>query len=254
MLVFFFHRLVLQRHFSFIPNRWGALIIRNQIDYRAYSSMRRVTLEFNYEGAWKQIFGHNYNKVEVLEALRSFKCDLEGLAIICRIRLKDKARDVKDLVDSGLLTNIELLYREKDGSFVVFIEGKPCVPKLQGSDQRPRLLMARQPDFLDVNRMKVELIGKEEEIKKFLQYANRYCNTYKILGLTSVDTKAESPLSRLTLKQKQVLLTAFALGYYDVPRRISSEELSLHLDADKSTIVEHLRKAERRLIAGIIAG
>jgi hypothetical protein len=52
--------------------------------------MRRVTMEFNYESAWKQIFGLNANRVEVLEALRCFKCDTEGLAIICRIKLKDK--------------------------------------------------------------------------------------------------------------------------------------------------------------------
>jgi predicted DNA binding protein len=51
-----------------------------------------------------------------------------------------------------------------------------------------------------------------------------------------------------------MLLTAFALGYYDVPRRISSDDLSRHLDVDKSTIVEHLRKAERKIIASIVAG
>jgi predicted DNA binding protein len=44
------------------------------------------------------------------------------------------------------------------------------------------------------------------------------------------------------------------LGYYDVPRRISSDDLSRHLDVDKSTIVEHLRKAERKIIASIVAG
>jgi predicted DNA binding protein len=51
-----------------------------------------------------------------------------------------------------------------------------------------------------------------------------------------------------------MLLTAYALGYYDVPRRISSDDLSRHLDVDKSTIVEHLRKAERKIIASIVAG
>jgi DNA-binding CsgD family transcriptional regulator len=216
--------------------------------------MRRVTLEFNYEGAWKQIFGSNSEKVEVLEALRCFKCDTQGLAIICRIRLKDKSSDVNDLVGSGLVTNMEVLYKEKDRSLVVFIEGETVVPQLPANIQLPRLLMTRPPDFLDVNRMKVELIGKEVEIKKFLQYANKRSNTYKILGLTSVDTKAESLLSKLTLKQRQALLTAYALGYYDIPRRISSEELARHLNADKSTVVEHLRKAERKLIDRIIAG
>jgi HTH DNA binding domain len=216
--------------------------------------MRRVTLEFNYQDAWKQIFGSNADKVKVLEALRCFKCDLEGLAIICKIKLKDKNMNIKDLVGKGLLTNIEILYREKDGSVVVFIEGRSCVPQPPKGTRLPKLLMSRPPDFLDVDRMKVEVIGKEVDMKKLLEYANRWSNTYKILGLTSVDTKAESPLSKLTVKQKQALLTAFALGYYDVPRRISSEDLSRHLNADKSTIVEHLRKAERKLIDGIIAG
>jgi hypothetical protein len=216
--------------------------------------MRRVTLEFNYQESWKQIFGSNTDNVEVVEALRCFKCDLEGLAIICRIRLKDKSIDVKDLVGKGLITNIEILYREKDGSVVVFIEGRSCVPQPPKDARMPKLLMARPPDFLDVDRMKVEVVGKETDIKKLLQHANKWSNTYKILGLTSVDAKAESPLSKLTAKQKQVLLAAFALGYYDVPRRVSSEDLSRHLKADKSTIVEHLRKAERRLIDRIIAG
>jgi len=214
--------------------------------------MRRVTLEFNYQDAWKQIFGSNADKVEILEGLRCFKCDLESIALICRIKLKDKRMNVKDLIGKGLLTNIEVLYKEKDGSEVVFIEGKLHIPQLPKYARLPKLLVARPPDFLDVDRMKVEVLGKETDVKKILQNASRWSNTYKILGLTSIDKKEEPLLSKLSMKQRQALLTAFALGYYDVPRKISSEELSRHLDADKSTIVEHLRKAEKKLIDGII--
>ena len=216
--------------------------------------MRRVTMEFNYQRAWKQIFGSNTEKVEVLDALRCFKCDLEGLAVICRIKLKDKSMNVKDLIGKGLLTNIELLYKEKDGSEVVFIEGRLRIPQLPKDARLPKLLVARPPDFLDIDRMKVEVAGKETDIKKILQNASRWSNTYKILGLTPIDKEEEPLISKLSMKQRQALLTAFALGYYDVPRRISSEELSRHLNADKSTIVEHLRKAEKKLLDGIIAG
>ena len=217
--------------------------------------MRRVTMEFNYEAAWKQIFGLNANRVEVIGALRCFKCDTQGLAIICRIKLKDDNMNIQDLLrGKGLLTNIELLYKEKDDSLVVFIEGGSCVPKPPKDIKPPKMLMARPPDFLDVDRMKVEMIGKENEIKKLLHYTNKWGdNSFKILGLTSIDTKGASLLSKLTPRQRQMLLTAYALGYYDVPRRISSDELSRHLKVDKSTIVEHLRKAERRLIGSIIA-
>ena len=91
--------------------------------------MRRITMEFNYQRAWKQIFGSNADKVEVLEAMRCFKCDTQGLALICRIRLKDNGMTVTDLLHKGLITNIETLYTENDGSVVVFIEGKSCVPQ-----------------------------------------------------------------------------------------------------------------------------
>ena len=218
--------------------------------------MRRITMEFDYQKAWKWIFGSNSEKVEVLEALRCFKCDTQGLAIICRIRLKDRKITIQDLLmGKGLLTNIELLYKEKDGSLVVFIEGRSCVPKPPKDIKQPKMLMTRPPDFLDVDRMKVEMIGKEDEIKKLVHYANKWGdNSFKILGLTSIDAKGESLLSKLTSRQKQILLTGYALGYYDVPRRISSDDLSRHLNVDKSTVVEHLRKAERKLIGSIIAG
>jgi hypothetical protein len=213
-------------------------------------------MEFNYQRAWKQIFGSNTEKVEVLDALRCFKCDAEGLVIICRIRLKDRNMNIQDLLmgKKGLLTNIELLYKEKDGSEVVFIEGRLRIPQLPKDARLPKLLVARPPDFLDIDRMKVEVAGKETDIKKILQNASRWSNTYKILGLTPIDKEEEPLISKLSMKQRQALLTAFALGYYDVPRRISSEELSRHLNADKSTIVEHLRKAEKKLLDGIIAG
>ena len=87
----------------------------------------------------------------------------------------------------GLLTNIELLYKEKDGSLVVFIEGRSCVPKPPKDIKQPNMLMARLSDFLDVDRMKVELIGKEDEIKKLLHYASKWGNnSFKILGLQSM--------------------------------------------------------------------
>lgn len=217
--------------------------------------MRRITMEFDYQKAWKWIFGSNSEKVEVLEALRCFKCDTQGLAIICRIRLKDRKITIQDLLmGKGLLTNIELLYKEKDGSLVVFMEGRSCVPQPPKDIKPPKMLMTRPPDFLDVDRMKVEMIGKEDEIKKLVHYANKGGdNSFKILGLTSIDTKGESLLSKLTSRQRQILLTGYALGYYDVPRKISSDDLSRHLNADKSTVVEHLRKAERKLIGSIIA-
>jgi predicted DNA binding protein len=103
--------------------------------------------------------------------------------------------------------------------------------------------------------MKIEVVGKEREIQKFLRYSATLHNLpSKLLGLTSLQPRPESYLSKLTLKQRQAIITAYGLGYYDAPRRVSSEEVSRHLDVDKSTFVEHLRKAERKLVAEVMAG
>lgn len=62
----------------------------------------------------------------------------------------------------------------------------------------------------------------------------------------------DSPLSRLTEKQRKVLVTAYRLGYYDEPRRISSLELAKRLRVNSSTLINHRRRAERHLLAELI--
>jgi len=54
----------------------------------------------------------------------------------------------------------------------------------------------------------------------------------------------------LTSKQERVLKSALELGYYDYPKRISTEELSKVVGLAPSTISEILRRAEKRIISG----
>jgi hypothetical protein len=215
--------------------------------------MRRATLEFNYEDAWKKIFGIYANKIDLLEALKCFKCDTQGLALICRIRLKDNKMTIRELQGKGLLTRVEVLYKEKDGSFVVFIEGKSCVPPPPKNIKPFHIMMSKPPEFLGIDKMKAEVIGKEKEMQKFLNYTSTVNGRpFKLTGLSALEPRQESHLASLTSKQRQALITAYSLGYYDVPRKVSSEEVSRHLNMDKSTFVEHLRKAERKIVAEVI--
>jgi predicted DNA binding protein len=76
---------------------------------------------------------------------------------------------------------------------------------------------------------------------------------YKILSLTNANFSPDSPLSKLTDKQRTILLSAYNLEYYDIPRRFDSEQLAKKLNLGRSTVAEHLRKAEQRLIAAAIS-
>lgn len=57
----------------------------------------------------------------------------------------------------------------------------------------------------------------------------------------------------LTDRQREVVETAVDLGYYDIPRTASQEEIAVELDCAPSTIAEHLRKAESRVLRAQLA-
>lgn len=59
-------------------------------------------------------------------------------------------------------------------------------------------------------------------------------------------------LSKLSNDQKKILNHAKKLGYYDYPRRITSEELSEKIGVNKDITLESLRKAEKRIITKIL--
>jgi predicted DNA binding protein len=75
---------------------------------------------------------------------------------------------------------------------------------------------------------------------------------YKILLLSDLNFSPISPLNQLTEKQRDVLITAYRMGFYDVPRRASSQDIAKKLGLVDATVVEHLRKAELRLVRQII--
>lgn len=52
----------------------------------------------------------------------------------------------------------------------------------------------------------------------------------------------------LTERQRQILSAAFEHDYFDIPRGVTADELASEFDLDKSTVLEHLRRAERNLL------
>jgi hypothetical protein len=52
----------------------------------------------------------------------------------------------------------------------------------------------------------------------------------------------------LTERQRDVLTTAFERDYFAVPRGVTADDLAAEFELDKSTVLEHLRRAERNLL------
>ena len=61
-------------------------------------------------------------------------------------------------------------------------------------------------------------------------------------------TPREQRLDTLTTTQREVYEHAREAGYYEWPRGASTRELADDLDVSKTTLLEHLRKAESKLL------
>lgn len=62
-----------------------------------------------------------------------------------------------------------------------------------------------------------------------------------------------TPLDAITDRQRDVLVTAFEMGYFEVPREASAADVAAEFDLDQSTVTEHLRRAERNLLSELLA-
>ena len=72
-----------------------------------------------------------------------------------------------------------------------------------------------------------------------------------VAAITSSDaqhTERENRLDSLTAAQRDVFEHARESGYYEWPRETSTRDLAADLDVSKTTLLEHLRKAEAKLL------
>ncbi|MFB6139332.1 MAG: helix-turn-helix domain-containing protein [Halosimplex sp.] len=69
-----------------------------------------------------------------------------------------------------------------------------------------------------------------------------------------LDSAAPAVDAGLTDRQRAAVETALELGYYEVPREASHEDVADALECAPSTAAEHLRKAELRLLRGSLGG
>jgi hypothetical protein len=75
---------------------------------------------------------------------------------------------------------------------------------------------------------------------------------YRVVWLTDADLADGSLLNRLTGKRRKTLIPVMESATTMSQKRINSDELAARLHRTGSTVVEHLSKADHRLLEGII--
>lgn len=190
-------------------------------------------------------------KIKSLELLYFLKHDYQEFAAVSRVELRDSTIRVEDLLLGGLLVEAKVLAKEKNGAYIVYMRSGPSLYSILNSVGIESGFLF-PPLGIGDGKVKFSFLGNEQQIKDFMGGLVATGIRYRVVRLTDANFSPISPLNMLTEKQREVLITAHKLGYYDIPRRITSKELAKKLGLVDSTVVEHLRKAEQRLITQII--
>jgi hypothetical protein len=210
--------------------------------------MRRLILEVSEKELLKAgVELPPLKKIKSLELLYFLRQDHEEFAAISRVEFKAPNTTVDDLLNGGLLAEAQLIEKEKNGGFILFIRSAPSLTAvlnnigIQGGYLFP-------PLGIGDGKVRFSFLGSEPQIKDFMEKIDVIGVRYRVVLLADANFSPISPLNELTEKQREVLIEAYKTGYYAIPRKITSQQLADKLGLVDSTVVEHLRKAEQRLM------
>jgi predicted DNA binding protein len=217
--------------------------------------MRRLVLEFPKEEFSKiKVDTPTLQKVKAFEVLMVLRRTEEDITMICRGELEPEVSNIEDYARlvSGGIDQIQLIEREKTGSYIVLVKHKlkQNDANLNVFGEKGGYVIYRE---MRDGKLTMTLLGSERQMKETLKALERSRIRHRIVSLTDAKFSPDSPLNALTEKQRRILIAAYKLGYYDLPRRVSSIQLSEKLGLHKSALVAHRRKAELRLLAAILS-
>jgi predicted DNA binding protein len=194
-------------------------------------------------------------KIKSFEILHFLRFDRDEFSAIFRVEIKDPSFKIEDLFNSkelsqGTEVKLQLLEREKEGICTYFMKGKP--QPSSGINREKMDMYPSLPFVIRDGKIRITFLGNNNQVKKTLEFFEKAGIKYKVVSIMDAKFSPSSPVNRLTAKQSDAIILAFKQGYFDTPRKISSEQLATKLGLANSTLAVHLRRAERRLLAEML--
>lgn len=187
--------------------------------------------------------------IESFRVIHLFRFDTRAYAGICRVKFRDPAVRPTQMVGHIGISKVGHLAQLADGAYLANIEGRPTA----GWARLAALTEGAMYPALELTpeSWRITVVGSNDQMKGFLADLREFKMRYKVLSVEDADIEGppERPaIAILTPKQREALVVAYQCGYYDIPKRAESADVAKALARGKSTTLEHLRKAEKRLL------
>ncbi len=215
--------------------------------------MRTLTLEIEPFETVKEEMAETFVHVRSYEILETLKMDYqEGICIeILEFTLKEGA----SIHDIGTVGNMEILsvlksIGSKHTCLIRYTETEEAKGQFQESDLG---LVHTIPTIISPEKFTISMMGERKNLSDFVEMI-RNAGTIRKMSFRRAAYQKADILAVLTAKQREVMVAAFQNGYYDFPKKISSERLCRKVSISKPTLLQHMRKAEGRILKEIMTG
>jgi hypothetical protein len=98
----------------------------------------------------------------------------------------------------------------------------------------------------------LSVVGSQDEISESVTAIGDAGMNPLLRRLSRYEGTDTSAADGLTDRQREVVETAYEMGYYEVPRDASTEAVAAAVDLDPSTVAEHLQRAERNVLGRVL--
>ncbi len=224
-----------------------------------YHHMKKMTVTINihpflYDLMKKVLPLDSIESVEVFDIL---KIDIEKYFKLLLVKITMKQNHwIQELEECHSIEIISTIEKD-DRSITCLMKGKMPVHYLSKLGNITKKFNVNViwdvPSRMNGRELVISAIGDEKDINKIAK-AYKLIGTIEKISFTKNFLHGIDFLQCLTPKQKEIMIKALESGYYEYPRRINTNMLSEQVSLSKSTTVEHLRKAENRLISTLLSG
>lgn len=223
------------------------------MDHGQVGNMRFATVVYRHPTGWLQSLGQAFatHDAVVPVALHSSRLLADGTAVML-YELEGDTDTIREILINNEITTDYRVTQHRDCT-IAYIHFDPTltVERLLRIPTTNGLVIDSPIIFHENGGLEVTLIGPEENIREAL------AETPDILTITIKRVGGYGPgsqelFAKLSERQREVLQTAYKLGYYQQPRRATHEDIAAELDCTASNAGDILRRIENALINEIV--
>lgn len=215
--------------------------------------MRKVIIELKTNPQFRRAQRGIFDSIESIDGLELFRVDFKGGETLMLTDFKMKQGYTLDDAEIPPEAKVLTVLEVKDDTYTCLLKLKPYA-ELDSIVKRFDInVVWDAPLRATEDRRVYSAIADQENMKKLLS-AIKLIGDVERTSFHKATYGAHGVLSCLTSRQKEILILAKRMGYYEYPRKATSEDVAQILGISKAATIEHLRKAENRIMMQILAG